>query len=260
MKKRLISILFVFIICVISVMPAYAESMPRLVDDADLLTDGEETTLLSKLDEISQRQKMDIVVVTTNTLEGKTPQAYADDFFDYNGYSDDGVLFLVSMEDRDWHISTTGYGITAITDAGLDYISEKFLTDLSDGYYADAFHTYADYCDSFITQARTGEPYDVGTLPKDPFNPGMTLIISLGIGLVIALIATGVMKGQLKSVRAKSEATEYVKSGSMRVSESNEYFLYRNVSRIKKPEPSSGGSSTHTSSSGTSHGGGGGKF
>ena len=138
----------------------------RVVDMAELLSDSEKTALLSKLDEISERQQADIVVVTADTLDKKTPMEYADDFYDYNGYgfgeNNDGVLLLVSMEDRDWYISTCGYGITAITDAGIEYISDKFLSDLSDGNYAEAFSTYAELCDEFFTQAKTGQPYDVG--------------------------------------------------------------------------------------------------
>lgn len=268
MKKRIFITLFAFILCVFTAIPAYAELtdlqevLPRLVDEADLLSDAEESSLLSKLNEISVRHEMDIVVVTTNTLDGASAMEYADDFYDYNGYRDDGVLFLISMEERDWHISTKGFGIIAITDAGLDHISERFLPDLGEGEYAAAFDIYADFCDKFITQAKTGEPYDVGNLPKDPFDAPMNFLISLGIGLVVGFIATGVMKGQLKSVKSKAEATEYVKSGSMMISESNEYFLYRNVSKTQKAESSSssGGSSTHTSSSGSTHGGGGGKF
>ena len=101
-------------------------NLPRLVDDAGLLSDSEEEELLGELDEISERQEFDVAVVTVNSLEGKTAEAYADDFYDYHGYGfgtdHDGILLLVSMEARDWHITTTGYGITAFTDAGIEYI------------------------------------------------------------------------------------------------------------------------------------------
>ena len=240
--------------------------LTRVVDMADLLDNSEEAALLSMLDEISIRQELDVVVVTVNTLDGKTPMDYADDFYDYNGYgfgeNRDGVLLLVCMEDRDWWISTSGYGITVFTDAGIEYISEKFLPDLSDGNYADAFTTYAELCDEFITQARTGEPYDTNNLPKEPFNVFTSLLISLVVGILVSLIVTGKMKGKLKTVRMQPAAEEYVRNGSMLVTESSDLFLYSQVDRrVKsKDNDSGGGSSTHTSSSGSSHGGGGGKF
>lgn len=265
--NKIIALLFALILCVTTTAPAFAASdLPRLVDNAGLLTDGEGSALLQKLDDISERQQADIVVVTADTIDGKTPMEYADDFYDYNGYGYgeecDGVLLLVSMEDRDWWISTTGYGIKALTDAGIDYISEKFLSDLSNGEYAAAFTTYAELCDDFFTQAKTGEPYDVGRMPKEPFEFGINLLIALIIGFVVALLATNIMKGKLKTVRFQSAAGNYVKEGSMNVTESRDMFLYTNVSRTPRPKESSsgGGSSTHTSSSGSSHGGGGGKF
>lgn len=255
--KKLFAIILLLLLCLTVVTPVFAEAL-RLVDQADLLTDWQEESLCEQLDAISVKHGLDVVVVTADTLNGQSPRDYADDFFDYNGYSNDGILLLVSMEDRDWWISTAGYGITAFTDAGIEYLGDRFVPSLSDGDYAEAFDIYADVCDEFLTQAKNGNPYDVHNLPREPFHPLKNLVICLVIGLVLALIITGVMKGQLKTVRAKFGAEDYVKPGSLNVTHRQDLFLYRNVHRT--PKPKDGGSSTHRSSSGRSHGGGGGKF
>lgn len=239
--------------------------LPRLVDDADLLDSSEEEELEAQLDEISERQEFDVVVVTVNGLDGKTPQDYADDFYDYNGYgygsNHDGVLLLVSMEERDWYMSTTGYGITAITDAGRDYISDQFLSYLSDGEYLEAFETYASLCDDFVTQADTGEPYDSENMPKGEYSWVLYLAIAIPVGFLIALIIVECMRWQLRSVRMQNSAESYAKKESLVVDGKYSHFLYAQTSCRRKPEPStSSGSSTHVSSSGTTHGGGGGKF
>lgn len=265
----------IFAASAFSAFPVYAaDGLPRLVDDADLLSDDEEAELSDMLDEISERQQVDVVVVTVGSMNGQTAVAYSDDFFDYNGYGfgdeRDGVLLLVCMDERDWNISTSGYGITAFTDAGQEYISEIFLPDLSDGNYAAAFTSFAQLCDDFITQANTGEPYDIDNLPKEPFSFLGTFITAFLIAFVIALIATGIMKGQLKSVHSQSAASNYIQQGSMQLTKKNDLFLYSHVERRRKPENtssnnsnssgSSGGSTTHVSSSGRTHGGSGGKF
>lgn len=246
-----------------------AGDLPRLVDEAGLLSDSEKTALLHQLDEISERQQVDLVVVTVDSLEGALPVKYADDFYDAHGYGfgaeKDGVLFLVSMEERDWYISTAGFGITAVTDAGLDYMAEKILDDLSSGAYAAAFTKFAEWCDAFITQARTGEPYDSGHLPKAPFGYVRNLLIAFGIGFVISLAVVEMMRARLKTVRSQPGADAYVKRGSMQLTRKNDLFLYQHIERRKRAENSSAGSSphgssTHTSSSGRTHGGGGGKF
>ena len=238
--------------------------LPRLTDEADLLSDSEETDLLAKLDEISDRQKCDVVVATVNSLEGKTAMEYADDFYDYNGYGygeeRDGIILLISMEDRDWWMSTCGYGITAFTDAGQKYMSDKFIPMVSDGEYADAFTKYADLCDEFLTQAKTGEPYDKSNMPKESLNI-IWLPIDLAVGLFAAFIVASLKKSKLKTVRRKAAAQDYVVDGSFRVTKNNDRFITKNVTtRTIHRDDDSGGSSTHTSSSGSSHGGSGGKF
>ncbi len=242
--------------------------LPRLVDEADLLTDEEESSLLEKLDEISERQKCDVAIAAVNGLEGKTAMEYADDFYDYNGYgmgSDrDGILLLVSMEDRDWWLSSCGFGITAFTDAGLEYLSGKFLPYLSDGDYEKAFVKYAELCDEFITQAKTGTPYGEGNLPKEPFDPFwimVDLVIGLGLGYVIAFRK----KENLRSVKKKVLAEDYSVPGSLVLTDSYDRFMYKAVTTKTieietTTDYESSGSSTHTSSSGTTHGGTGGKF
>ena len=131
------------------------------------------------------------------------------------------------MEDNDWYISTHGYGITVFTDAGIQYIGEQIKENLSGGDFSGAFDKFVGLCDDFITKARTGDPYD----------------------------------SQLKTVRFQAAAGNYMKRGSLNVTESRDLFLYKTFTRTAKPKNnSSSGSSTHTSSSGSTHGGGGGKF
>lgn len=246
-----------------------ADGLPRLVDMADLLSDSEEADLSYMLDEISERQQVDVVVVTVDSMEGESATVYSDDFYDYNGYGfgedRDGILLLVSMEERDWSITTRGYGITVVTDAGRDYISETIVDDLGLEDYVSAFTNFATLCDDFITQANEGTPYDADNLPDEGgFGIIGSFVIAYGIAFIIALISTGIMKGQLNSVHSQSGADTYMKQDSMQLTKKNDMFLYTRVDRRKKPEKEpqspSGGSTTHTSSSGATHGGGSGKF
>lgn len=273
MKKKLSVFLFAlaFFLCLGTALPVFAaeddgfaDAYYRVLDMANLLTAREEAALIAKLDEISLRQHMDVVVVTTDDLEGYSVRAYADLIYDSCGFGygnrKDGLLLLISIEDNDWYISTCGYGIAVFTDAGIKYIGNRITPYLSDGDFAAAFDTYASLCDEFITQAGTGMPYDNGNLPREPLSL-IWIPICLVIGFVLSQIIVGQMKGKLKTVRSQAAANSYLKNGSMLVTESRDMFLYHTVTRIAKPKnnrPS--GSSTHRSSSGVTHGGRGGKF
>ncbi|MDE6984139.1 MAG: TPM domain-containing protein [Lachnospiraceae bacterium] len=73
----------------------------RLVDMADILEDADERRLLQMLDEISMRHQLDVVIVTTGTLDKKAPREYAEESYDTDEYgfcaAKDGVLMLGSM-------------------------------------------------------------------------------------------------------------------------------------------------------------------
>ena len=267
MKKNFVYILLTICMLFTAVLPVGASEYLPLFDEPDLLTDAEESALISKLESIGYEYQMEVVVAVVETAGDYSAMEYADDFYDYNGYgygeNRDGLILMVIMDTHDWWISTCGEAISVFTDAGIEYIGEQIVPYMSDGDFHAAFNEFADQCDLFMAQARTGEAYDSHNLPKDPFAPGTSLVIALVIGFIIALIYTGSLKGQLKSVQAQRAAAGYVKNGSLQITNSRDLFLYRHVTKTEKQTESSsggGGSSTHSSSSGTTHGGGGGKF
>ena len=248
----------------------FADLYYRLNDSAEVLTEDENSELEASLEELSVRQSFDVTIATIDSLESEgytSMEEYADDLYDYcqfgYGADRDGVLLLVSTGDRKWHISTCGYGITAFTDAGIQYLGQQMTPFMADGDYAGAFRTFVQWSDTYIDAAREGHPYDVNNLPREPLSL-MYLFLALGIGLVLAWVVVSVMKSQLRSVAFQENAASYVREGSMNLTNSRELFLYRDVQRTEhveeKDSNSSGGSSTHTSSSGTTHGGGGGSF
>lgn len=67
------------------------------------------------------------------------------------------------------------------------------------------------------------------------------LAISVGVGLVIALIVTGIMVWRLHSVRSQAAADNYIKSGSMKVTKRSDLFLYRHVDRRERPKENKSG-------------------
>ena len=245
------------------------ETPVRMVDMADILTESEEAAFLAQLDELSERQQLDVVIVTVKELDGKSHMEYADDFFDYNGYGiggeRDGLLYLVKVESdgsyskgNSW-ISTCGYGITAFTDEGIQYIGGQITPELLDGDYTSAFEEFITLADEFVTQAREGEAYDVGNMPEAPFPLEGAIFLALIVGVIVSFTVTRRMKRKLQSVRSQAAASDYIKRGGLKVTARQEVFLYSHVDRREKPQETSsgGGSSTHTSSSGSTHGGGG---
>lgn len=279
MKKRFFTLALALFFVLSITLPVCAESgdgfnspYARLQDDAALLSSDEYNEVLSRLDELCERQSFDVVIHTTEDMDGySSVVAYADDYYDYNGYGygedRDGIILVVAMNTRDLYISTCGFGITAFTDYGIDTLLDDVKGYFSDGDYYGGFCSFISEADEYITSAKNGSPYDINdgdyyySSERSGFFNFTWLMASLIMGLVCALIIVGTMKAQLKTVRPALAAGSYVRKDSIKVKSERDIYLYRNVSRTEiVRESSSGGSSTHVSSSGTTHGGGGTKF
>lgn len=287
--KKLMSILSMVLMSAMLVSPLTAFAQPdRMVDQADLLSDDEETRVRQELDVISNEMMFDIVVVTVDSTEGQDIQDFADDYYDYNGYGFgedyDGAILVINMEEREWYISTCGYGIVAMPSEDIDYIAEEFLLFLSAGEYQEAFLAFAESCQVYVNDAREmgleydeeyyeeyyDEYYDEEVVAPVEEKDSVIeiigkLIACLGVGFVLAFIPMMIMKGKMKTVELKAEAHDYLVPNSRKLTVSRDRFMYHTVNRVAKPKDnpnrsSGGGGGVHISSSGRSHGGGGGKF
>ena len=220
-----------------------------LVEDyADVLTDSEEAELLAKLEALGAANDIEVGVVTVDSNEGKDPQAFADDFYDYNGYgygeNDDGFIVVFNTGEGDGNrnlwISTHGKGIDLLTDMEIDVIIEMMITPIKDGDFAGAFNKFVEESESAID-----ESISLLAIP---------LAIAIGFGLAFLIVK--IQASKLKTVVQKADAADYV--GNVVLTYQNDQFMFRNVT--SSPKVKSDSSSTHTSSSGRTHGGGGRSF
>ncbi len=286
MKKKILTLL----ICLMLTFSAFAFNVsaqdipdtrqcPRVVDDADLLSDSEEEALLWLLDTESESNQFDIVIHTTDSIGGDAIETYADDYFDYNGFgygeNGDGIVLVVAMDIREYYMSTCGSGISLFTYNNISYCEDAFVPYLSSGDYHLAFTEFL----GSVTDILTGEhnydyDYDYGYDYDYDYNYGYDdgfklymdvpemLGVSLVVGFIIAIVIACIHASKLKSVKSQRSAVNYVKEGSFVLSQSSDRFLYRHVSRRARPKQSSSGGrgGARMGSSGRSHGGGGGRF
>lgn len=286
MKNKLISL--VLLLCLLICLPctALADSDTLLFDYAGMLSGDEADSIAAALEDASREYGMTVAILTVDSLDGKSAEEYADDFYDDNGLGEgedgDGLLLLVSMSERKWHISTKGYAIYAFPDYYLDSIGDDITPFLADGDCYSAFDTFIEDCRYYLAADMEDEGYEDrrDNYSDEDFydfsgvetrsGPRMIWIpIAIGVGLVVALIAMSIMKRGMKSVKMQSTAADYVRAGSFSLSESRDVFLYTTVSKTPRPKDDdqqggigAGGnfSSTHMSGGGSVHGGSGGSF
>lgn len=270
-----------------------------LVNDlAELIAADDEITLNYKLEQLSELYECEVAILTVNSTDGTDITVFSDDYYDYNGFgfgaNDDGIMLVIDMGNREFAITTHGTAIDIFSDYNLSQLENEFIPDLSNGKYLNAFIAFYEKCERiFIAYEDYQENYDGGYVyypdddgyvdyyddyndyePKSVFAEIFSvqwIIISVIIGVIIAFIYTSSLKSQLKTVKGKASASDYIVPGSMHLTQQRDVFMYRNVKKSPKPKSNSssgrsggvsfgGGSSTHSSSSGRTHGGSRGSF
>ena len=259
MKRKLILSVISFVIASLLVLPVSASaSLPRIVDDADLLTTEEEHLLEDAAYEFRDMYGLDAVILTVNNLGRQAIRSFADDFYDFQGYGVgseySGLILVVAMAERELYISTCGDAVKRLNDRELDEIIAAVSSELSVGNYYDAFQLFLGF-------AAISLDYDSGPITED--GPAVNWLVSILIGAAAAGITVLVMAGTMNTKRKQHGAGSYLREGSYDLKNRQDIFLYSNVSKIKREQNnggSRGGTSVHRSSSGRSHGGRGGRF
>ena len=262
MKRRLISLALSLLALSFSVLCVQALSQ-RVHDEAALMSSEDVSRLESLAEEISKATGLDLVILTVDDLGGRVPSAYADDYYDSNGYSDHGMLFMLAMEERDWYISTSGEAIRIFTDRDIDTLLDTGLPFFSDGYYYEGFREVLNET-SRITDDRSSKvassAVSSAQRPAVNFGSGQTLIISILIGAAVSGIIILIMRRSMNTKRMQRSAADYLIPGSYHLRTRQDIFLYSNVSKTPRQQNTSSSGSSHAGASGRSHGGGGRKF
>lgn len=221
---------FILILLLLAVQPVTAHGY-KVVDDAQILTPNEELVLNQAAETIANKHGMDVAIVIVEALNGKHVETYATEYFRgaYGlGSKDSGIIFLVTMAEREWTVRTFGDAADAVSDYDIDDIMNSILDDLSSGNYYEAFSGFLDGVESEY---------------KAYANRGFSrLLIALLIGVAIAGIALYFMRRNMNTARAQHDARSYMTDSSYSLYQCQDFYLYSRTSRVRKQQSNHSGS------------------
>lgn len=241
--KKLLSVIIIALALFISVsgQSAYffAES-PTYADDG---------LLEENFSKVSSRYGFPVYGALTSNITKDDITDCADLYYAYMGLGDgpqnDGILLYVDPIKREYSIYAHGKGTEIFDEDALTYIEDAIYPHLSNSDYESAFIAFSDACDHLLGLYESGTPY------KAPFEWLFWLVLTGIIGLISGFITVSVMKAKMKSVRFNDSARQYAQKDSFTLNYNRDIFLYRRVTKIKKPESSSSGGVRSSSSGGS---------
>ena len=240
MKKRLLCLLLVLVtalaLCVSAAAAAQTGAQLNYVTDAaGLLREGERARLEKMAEAVSQKYRVGVYIVTVEDFRDyHADGVYKATYTIYHNYTmgegpnRDGIMLLLSMDDRDWAMFCYGKRCEyAFNSYGQEKLEKIFLDNFGENDWYGGFEDYVKECRVYLEKASAGKPVRASL-----FYP---LLIVIGLSLLAAA--------------AVVTANAYVAAG-LRLTEQTDHFTHKTTSSRKIERSSSSGSSSQSESGG----------
>ena len=236
----------------------------KIYDFAELLTEEEEKQLYDKVKEFIANTNLDLAIVTINTNVKDSTQEYADDFYDYNDFSIDGLAFVIDMQNRIFYISTAGKAMLYYDDYRIEYILSALDQEMYNHEYFNACNTLISQLTEYYNHGFSDNADKYVVIGTQIYRKTPYLLLSI-IAVVSATIGTLILALRNKKIKLATNSNDYFDNKSFEITKDNKEFISSNTSRVYIPPADSGGGGSsgggfHSGSSGASHGGGGHRF
>lgn len=207
-----------------------------VIDDADLLTDSEESDIADYLDRLDE--SINYIVVTSNQI-GSSADSILEDYYrsQYSSTSD-GVAFIVDMFHREIYMQGYGDLRSKLTSGDCTDITDNVYTYASNGNYYLCIMKAMSQADTVINE---------GFIVR-PMRIIVSALISIIIGFLIVFYWAMYSRKKRSPVEKSRQALLF---GAGAVATASIY-------QTKRYARSSGGGGYHGGGGGGHHGGGGG--
>ena len=206
------------------------------MDMADFFSDEELAALNARAADLWGNLGVAPYFVLVDDTDGMTTGDYSEWYYmEHDFIPVDAIVMIANLSAGETKVYADG-------SICLDTLVVEDLDDMKAAY--DGSETYGGGVMNYLNVVEK----------KLGFDPVGALLIAAVVGLVVSVVVALILRGQLKSVRARRSAADYTRPGSMSVTESYERFLYRHVDRTAKPKDNgSGGGGAKTGGGLRSH-------
>lgn len=165
------------------------DALEKIYDYAALLNDKEEKEIYEKIKKFIDDSQMDLVIITEKDYLQITPVAYAYNFYDYNDFKKNGLIFFLQMIDNNYNIYlfTSGEVFNIYTEKRIQDILEYVHTYFENKEYFEGMDSFVKIVHSFYIADKKGESVKInknGEVVKS--IPWIDLVVlSLAITFII---------------------------------------------------------------------------
>ena len=169
------------------------DASEKIYDFGEILTTEEEKKLFKKVKEYSNISGIDLVILTAKTggTDVREPMTYMYDFYDYNAFRTNGVIFFVYQGEKEIEIymGTTGAVSEIYTESRISQTLEYVHPYLVEKKYYTAFETYIKIIQGFYNlEYEDGKINSEGDVVKNGVPLIEILVFSIATSFVVVML------------------------------------------------------------------------
>lgn len=239
--------------------------LDHVTDSVGILSQEQWQALEQQARDISKEHNFEVYAVIVDNYQnysnGSVQDAAEAIYKRYSlgsGFEKDGLMLLLSMNDRDFSMITHGgNGNYTFNDDGREYMTKYFLDDFAENDWYAGLQDYFLWSGKYLTAAEEGEPYSYSRVPMSDEERNSAIMIRMAIiflvPLAIAGIYVSVLSAKMKNVAKATKAGGYI-AGNLTLNVKKDQFVHATESRTKISSDSNSGGGSSRSSGGGSKG------
>lgn len=269
MKKRIVILAVLLLALTVIPLSVSAASSgfrsDHVIDRANLLSASQSGDLEQMAAQLSEQYRCGVYFIAVDSwraLNGNDVFDCADviytNYLPGYGPERDGILLLLSMQERDYALLAYGGAQNVFTDRAMTHMEDDFLSYFGDDNWSGGVKAYLKSTEKILQLAQEGTIITPGNDPiaQAEARTWKTLVV-VAVPLLVAFIVCMVFKGQMNTVHGIS-AARYAEDSGLELMIREDVFTH--VTRVRQKIESqsssrSGGSSGHSTGHSSGHSG-----
>ncbi len=177
----------------------------KIYDFINVLSVSEERKIYQNILDFTEKTNLDCVIVTTNDLKGFSISEYGYHFYDYNDFLEEGIIFVISVQDNKKNIFMGNNGkkdskiFTTYNDQNINSILKYVYDNVKIDEYYQASVDFIQLLEKFYEAGNGSFVIDEDGELVYQFPLLEVLIITISLTIIIILLLYKVFKKKMIS-------------------------------------------------------------
>lgn len=183
----------------------------KIYDFADLLTDSQEDVLFKHVKHFIDSTKIDYVIVTISKNNKASSMNYARDFYNYNDFSNDGIILLIDRDNKGIYMTTNGRAVELFPDSRMEPILKNVFNLTKEKKFYEACKSFTTSISEFVQIGVVSDGEELVKVGKDGsvlVSKNYHYLAIAGFALVGTIIIMGIVILSSKIKKKRSIVTK----------------------------------------------------